>query len=396
LLGLHPGPNVSTSAAAELAGITTTQAQRHLDALTNVHLLTEIARSRYQFHDLLRDYAIEQVVTGELASDRDAAIRRMLAWYLHTAYAASRILHPHAPERPIESPFPDCHPLPFGSRDDALNWCDLEYANLIATVPYAAEHGQHDLGAQLPPAMGAFLFLRSRWMDVVALNAISLANAEYLNDRRLEFWSTLDIADAYFLMGRFTEALTHYHRMLDIATDAGDRWGEGGARHGLGLVLKGLNRFEEAADELQRAVMIYREMSDQRGESLVLSTIGDILRQQRRFSDALDHQQQALVILRRTNNKLNEATCRRSMGEVYSDSGQLDNAIEQLRLAAEIYRELDDRFEAATTLKRLGDTLDTAGRRQDAIHAWQEAIGLFDELNAPQATEIRAHISTMS
>ena len=66
-------------------------------ALTGGHLLEEVGRDRYQFHDLVRVYAAECARISEPESQRTAAIRRLLTWYLHTADAFSRTLYPDAP-----------------------------------------------------------------------------------------------------------------------------------------------------------------------------------------------------------------------------------------------------------------------------------------------------------
>jgi DNA-binding SARP family transcriptional activator len=65
LLGLHQRPDVSTSAAARLAGLPLAAARAALRELTNAHLLTEPAPGRFTFHDLLRAYAVEQAQASE-------------------------------------------------------------------------------------------------------------------------------------------------------------------------------------------------------------------------------------------------------------------------------------------------------------------------------------------
>jgi len=60
LLGLHPGPDISVSAAASLAGIPPRQARAPLADLVQEHLLTEHLPGRYALHHLLRAYAAEQ------------------------------------------------------------------------------------------------------------------------------------------------------------------------------------------------------------------------------------------------------------------------------------------------------------------------------------------------
>jgi transcriptional regulator with XRE-family HTH domain len=56
-LGLHPGPDIDAYAAAALDDTTVSQARRQLEALYDQHLITEPARGRYRFHDLLREHA---------------------------------------------------------------------------------------------------------------------------------------------------------------------------------------------------------------------------------------------------------------------------------------------------------------------------------------------------
>ena len=89
LLGLHPGPDITTAAAASLAAIPPGQARALLTELTRAHLLAEHAPGRYTFHDLLRAYASELASAQDGPADRDAAVHRLLDHYLHTASNAA-------------------------------------------------------------------------------------------------------------------------------------------------------------------------------------------------------------------------------------------------------------------------------------------------------------------
>jgi hypothetical protein len=93
LQGVHPGPEVTVSAAAALAGVTTRAARRALDELTAASLLAERVPGRYACHDLLRAYAAE-LADAQGRAARRAASRRMLDHYLYTAHAADRLLDP--------------------------------------------------------------------------------------------------------------------------------------------------------------------------------------------------------------------------------------------------------------------------------------------------------------
>ena len=94
LLGLHPGQDISTAAAAALLDAPVPETRQLLRILTGGHLLEETGRDRYQFHDLVRVYAAERARASEPEPHRAAAIRRLLTWYLHTADAFGRIFNP--------------------------------------------------------------------------------------------------------------------------------------------------------------------------------------------------------------------------------------------------------------------------------------------------------------
>ena len=88
-LGLHPGPDIDAYAAAALDGTGIAVARRRLEALYDQHLITEPARGRYRFHDLIREHAQTLAAAGDPAA-RDAAGARLLDYYLHTARAAGQ------------------------------------------------------------------------------------------------------------------------------------------------------------------------------------------------------------------------------------------------------------------------------------------------------------------
>jgi transcriptional regulator with XRE-family HTH domain len=88
-LGLVPGPTVDAYTAAALVTTDLGTARRLLDELYDHHLLTEPAPGRYLLHDLLREHA-RALVTADDPAERDAAVGRLLDYYLHTTLTAGR------------------------------------------------------------------------------------------------------------------------------------------------------------------------------------------------------------------------------------------------------------------------------------------------------------------
>ena len=76
LLPADPGPDVSTGAAAELAGWPAHRTRKALSQLARAHLVEQSLRSRWRMHDLLRLYARQIASTNP--TDQEQAINRLL------------------------------------------------------------------------------------------------------------------------------------------------------------------------------------------------------------------------------------------------------------------------------------------------------------------------------
>ncbi len=72
LLGLHLGSEFSLSAAADLLGTTTYDAGSVLDCLADQHLLCRAGGRRFEFHELVRAYAVELKFHDEPRTGRAA------------------------------------------------------------------------------------------------------------------------------------------------------------------------------------------------------------------------------------------------------------------------------------------------------------------------------------
>ena len=150
LLGLHPGQDISTAAAAALLDAPVPETRQLLRTLTGGHLLEETGRDRYQFHDLVRVYAAECAQAGEPEPHQAAAIRRLLTWYLHAADAFRRIFNPDNRHVPLDPPPPSCRPPAFTTHRQAWHWAESELANLVPVLRQATTAGDDVLAWKLP------------------------------------------------------------------------------------------------------------------------------------------------------------------------------------------------------------------------------------------------------
>jgi DNA-binding SARP family transcriptional activator len=94
LLSLSPSADISSAAAASLAGLSLRRVRQLATELTRSRLLGESRPGSYALHDLIHAFAAEQARDTDPDPDRQAAAARLVAHYQHTAYEVERWLTP--------------------------------------------------------------------------------------------------------------------------------------------------------------------------------------------------------------------------------------------------------------------------------------------------------------
>ncbi|MBV9730901.1 MAG: tetratricopeptide repeat protein [Pseudonocardiales bacterium] len=396
LLGLHVGPDISLPAAAALAGTTTAQARQLLDHLTGEHLLEETGRERYRFHDLLRVYAAERAATEETDHERGNAVRRLLAWYLHTADAAGRILTSQWRCVPLDPPEAGFLPLAFTTHHQALKWCEAERANLVATTRHAAEYSQHVIAWKLPAVLWGFFAMRAYWADWITTHEIGLAATHYLHDRHGAAWIANNLGDGYRGLKRFNDAINHLQQALVAWRELGDRWGEGWTLYNLGTLYRSMGRFDEAFKHYHQALARGREINDHWGEGWILHNLATTYRHLGRFDEAVEHYHQALIVRREINDRWGEGWTLHRLAITYRVQGRFAEAVEHYHQALIVYREINNRWGEGWMLYNIGELLHDTGRPAAARASWRhQALAIFEELGDPQAVEVRARLEAL-
>lgn len=138
LLGLHPGPEFSVRAVASMAALNRPEVQRLLAELAQASLVTRLPDDRYTLNDLLRTIAAELAEQTDSGRQRRAAVRRMFDYYLHSTYAADRLLYPNRDQSPHMPPARGVDPERPQDVKAALAWFTAERAVLVRTVRRAA------------------------------------------------------------------------------------------------------------------------------------------------------------------------------------------------------------------------------------------------------------------
>jgi DNA-binding SARP family transcriptional activator len=396
LLGLWPGSSVGLPAAAALLGEPGESVADALEVLVDAQLLQEPAADRYRFHDLLKAYAAERAVAEELLSTRDAAVRRVLSWYLHTAVAMARVLSPHRELTTPEQVEPGTVPVAFSTVEAALDWGEQERTNLVAATRLAAAAGLHDVAWQLPVAAYSFFYRRTYWEEWLVSHDVALDSVRQIGDRQGEASVLNNIGMAY-ARRRMEEGVTYFQQTLDIRREIGDRRGEAQAANNAAYANLLLGRFDEALDQLRLALSVQREVGHRYGEGIALNNLGEAYIELGRPAEAVEWFGQALAVYRELGARPVEADTLSNLGTANANLGRLDEALGYLRQAEETHHEVGDRYGEAVDLKQLGEVHRRVGSARDAEQAWARALAIFDALgNEEQVREMSERLSGLS
>ncbi|MBC6459330.1 ATP-binding protein [Actinomadura sp. HBU206391] len=394
LIGLHAGPEITVEATAAMCGMPIPAARRALVTLANVNMLEEVARDRYRFHDLIREYAIERANAEEPEDERRAAVHRELTWYLFTADAVDRLLAPQRRHVPLDEPGPEINPLTFVSYEAALNWCEAERPNLLAAIEQAANTGASDIAWKLPVALIMFFHLRKHRMNRLSTTLTALDAARRVADRYGEAWSLICVGGAYADLRRFDEAADHYEQAQAICREIGDRQGEGMSLVNVSYALQNSGRDAEAIEYAERALPVWREINDRRNEVITLNVLADASIGLNRMTEALSYYEQALPVAHDVDPE-NEGVSLHGLGKIYQRLGNVAEATDFYERALGLRREIGDREGQALTLRALGDVLLDTGDIEAGREALREALAIFESLEDPAAEEVRRDLTEL-
>lgn len=379
LLGLHPGPEFGLQAAAALAATPVSRTRQLLDSLVNAHLLEQMGPDRFQFHDLLRAYATDQAQHKEPAEEREAALGRVLDWYLHGADAAQSWISPEEERTALTPPAAHVCPSAFADYDSAVDWAEREHSNLLRAIRVAA--GTDNRKAwQL-----AVVFWNARpssapvteWLTA---GDIALEAARRSGDRPAEAQLLTHLGRDNVRVDRLSDALVCHRRALEIRHETGDPVGAATSLNLIGLVHLRRRRLTAAADHFMQAIPLFQAADSAPWVAIVLSNLASAHYSAGRAAEASAVAQEALAAHRALANPRGEGNILRVMSCLQLEEGRPEEALNSARQASDIALALrDDRLEGYWLIA-LGDAQRFLGKHDDALTSYQRSAALHRRL----------------
>ncbi len=376
LLGIAPGPDISLAAAASLTGMPETQTRKALLALEDASLIDRRPHGRYAMHDLIRRHAAG--TAHDLPEQaRQAALERVVDFYLHTAYAAERHLFSHSMPIRLDPPASGCTPYPLPDHPAALAWLDAHHPHLLTAQHTAAVHHRHQTVWKLAWSLSTFHTRRGHRQDELAVWQAATDAAEHLSDPATRVRAHRRLGHAHAELGQHEQAIEHLHRALTLAHDdptelahthrmlawAWERWGDD----------------QRALEHARHALAHFRTVGQPVWQAIALNQVGWHAARLGDYDTAREHCQAALALHRQHNNPNGEAATQDSLGYIDHHTGHHHQAIHHYHQVLALRRTLGDTTEVANTLNHLGHPHSALGHHEQAREVWREALELYRE-----------------
>ncbi|PZG51553.1 AfsR family transcriptional regulator [Spongiactinospora gelatinilytica] len=428
MLGIPNSADITLSAAAAMFAMREPAAEAVLESLVDAYLIETREPGRYQMHDLMRTYARQRGNEEDTAAERSAALQRLVDHYLATARTVDRAVG----LTPVGRTEGDHGPHPLSRSAPATRWLQQERANLVSTILQAT--GSPAIRvlpiARLMDSMGGFLgrgffgeweeaagaVLEAALRDgdepaeILARNALGILAAERRHDlptasRHLHrAWRLCrDLGDrpglaralnnlgaVYTMRRRYREAVDYLRESLAVRLALPEPLGVSAVLNNLGTVYVKMGAFEEADATLRDALGMTRAERDHYTEANTLNSLGNLRYEQGDHRAAVEFHERCLDICRRMSLARVEMLVRVDLAKAERARGDLGAALGHCVTALRISHDLRAPYAEARTLYELGHIRHGLDEPEFGDDAWRRALKLFEEIDAPEAADLRA------
>lgn len=390
LLGLLPGRDVTPEAASALLDRAPTEAEDLLTDLVAANLLEEAPGGRFRQHDLVRLHARALAEAEEPQASSDAALDRVLQYYLTTAAAADRALNPG---RWHLAPVFDGPPeREFGSRSEALDWLESELEVLRATVRFCESTGRHSTCWQLCEALLSFFILRKHLLVWREVGRHGLASARLLSDPGAQARMLSMLAIQRLNVHQPAEAGELQIQALELWRAADHALGTASSLEGCGVCELAQGRPARARPHFESALAIHTRLGRNRGIALMLRRLGEVCRDLDDHVGAVDYFERALDFFVESEEPYARTRVLAGLARTHMAAAEPDRAravlVEVLRLSDQV----GARAERAGALVMLADLAETEGRFDEAGELLREALPVYTGLSSPEAARTRSRL----
>jgi tetratricopeptide (TPR) repeat protein len=380
LLGMHPGYEFGIDSAAALAGTTARRSRQLLDRLVTMHVVEQTAPGRYEMHDLLRAFSIEQLQAEERPEKRAAALERVLDWYLHAADAAQGWIMPKRDRVAIGAPRDDIVVQPFADYDTAVDWAENEHSNFLPAVHVAVKYGFDRHAWQLALILWSAKAPSTPTADWLPIGEAGLDAVRRVGDAQGEAALLQSLGFAYVKVNNLPESLKSHRGALAIRRESGDMAGQAATLNALGIAHLRWRQLKAAEEYFSQAQSLYRDLDSVHWGAVVLGNLATVRHEAGRYAEAAADIERVLAVHQSQGNDRGVGNALHLLGRIHLDQGNAGEALRVAQQAVELALDLRSHVLEGYWLLTLGDAQVALGQPAEALPSYQRSAVLHRRL----------------
>jgi tetratricopeptide (TPR) repeat protein len=177
-----------------------------------------------------------------------------------------------------------------------------------------------------------------------------------------------------FGLGMYDSAKLHNERVLDIARQTDDKFGEGAALNNFGMIFYQYGQWDEAIVMYEQALQIAKRFEYLEGEMKSLGNLANVYCQQQRWEEAKRICEQCIEICRTLEDRAGEGWQFGNLALVLDQKGEFAAAEEAYRRSVEISRGIGDQSNETRVLINLGAMYAKQGRLSEAENSYRQSL----------------------
>lgn len=363
---------------------------------------------RYEMHQLLREYAGEQLAAHPQQEQQARhAHARHFAHFVHERADAVKGTGQQQAYREIGAVIDEIRAawewdLECGRFDNvarsleglfyfywARGWLHegATAAGRLAQAVAALAPDDRLLLAQAQMWQGEFYGWLGRYDEALALLQKAEAICRDLDDKSGLTFALNSLGRVHFWQGDYAQASDAFQNCLALARALQDD-------HWIALALNSLavNIAEVEADYdrawsyLEESLVACRRIGDQLGAARALVNMGSMAQEQGRYGEARRLFEESLAIYREAEYEHGIASALNYLGQVNTFSGDYERARALIQEAHDLNRDSGHRWAIADSLRQMGNLARDVGELAGAKHHYDAALRLTQEIGAERAT----------
>lgn len=353
----------SRDAASQVTGASLA----HLITLIDKTLLRKTTTSRYEMHEVLRQYAIEKL--NESAEETAATYLRHSEHY--TDLLAKKL------------------PLLLGEKQkEGLEAIGEELENIRAAWRYAIERRRLDLIEKSQASLYHFYEIRGLFAEgelvfrkaLEGVQDLSIAGQLQANHALIEAGLEARCGMFCYHLSAYEPARRQLENSLRVFRHHSYLPDLAFALYGLAHLIGELGEFDRARSIDQEAMSIFDALGDYRGIAWVLNDLGNMAYTQGKYLESEHHHRESLRIFREINDRWGLARSLISLGNVGSELGEYYQSQQYYMEGRLLCEELGATVGLAATLNNLGDIAREIGAFDEAIEYLRQGLELYTQI----------------